>query len=193
MGIAGFLVLIFVVMGLLSEHAGEKRRQMHKLRENEQEEVYEGRESLFHTLMVISILLAFASLVSMVVIGSNLPYTAYNLEKGDRTDKLIDLPSNLREEDGGLFVRSRLSLEGDLSYVYAVEALDGSREIAVIDARYCYVDKRDGEEPHMEIYFLKGLKDWYTYLYAYQPSDKKYIYVLVVPESEDIAETFFPR
>ena len=132
----------------------------------------------------------FAVLIT-VLIGGSYSYDAYALERGDITVELAALPASA-QTDTNLYIRSGRYLEGGSYYYYATKELDGTKCTHKENSKNLYVDKRDGEDPHLEIYSVKGFKDWYRYIYATPKFAEKYT-VIVVPESEDIKDTFNPR
>ena len=149
-----------------------------------------GKIKLRNAMPVVMVLLLIAFLVALVLavcLGSTASYEAYNLEKGPNTVRLLALPDNEKRPDNQ-FVWSDYSLVGSLYYYYLPERLDGSQEIEQVSAGSFLVDRRSGEEPHLEVYYAKGFRDWWRYIYLI-PGDVHF-YVIVVPESEPIEETF---
>ncbi|MBR5389476.1 hypothetical protein IK146_02880 [Candidatus Saccharibacteria bacterium] len=120
--------------------------------------------------------------------GDLIPYTAYNLEKGDDTIELVTLPEDPDHPDNR-FISLGNSLKGSKYYIYATKSWGGSKNVQYDEVDSLLIDKSDEETPHLGIYFSKGgFREWYYYIYAIPL--KRSFYVAVVPESEPVEDTF---
>ena len=173
-----YITIIAVILLILSfvfcYHAGNKNDKKKK--------------DIATVATVVFLIVFFACMIFARIAGEVASYEAYSLEKGPNTVKLTTLPDNEKRPENQ-FVWTEVSLEGNLYYYYSPEMLDGSQKIERASAENYFIDKRDGEDPHVEIYFQKGLRNWKYAFYMFPDADKCF-YVIVVPESEPVEDTF---
>ena len=169
--IVGLLIIVFGVSKARADKKGDKERAL----------------SAEGWMGVLAFCLLFCLCVTWVV-GENLPYTMYNLRKSEVTIELAALPYD-NEEIDNRFVYVWKSLKEESYYCYALEGRDGTVATTSIESKQAFIDKRDGEKPHLEMYFGRGFKNFFTYLYAI-PNKNASFEVIVLPESEVIEETF---